>query len=101
MSSAGQSKQSKPIGSLNGPWSIMLRIALATYPILLPWCVWVTTETYESKAFRAKVKEDSFSQLDGAHLKEAILDGQQTQFQAIVSRLTKIETLLKVDEGRR
>ena len=32
----------KRIGELNGPWSLLLRIALATYPLLLLWGAWVT-----------------------------------------------------------
>jgi len=34
--------EKKEIGSLNGPWSALLRFLLATYPLVILWAVWVT-----------------------------------------------------------
>lgn len=40
------------IGQLNGPWSFMFRLALASYPLVLGWCVWVTVQQFDDIAFR-------------------------------------------------
>jgi len=42
----------KPIGSINGPWSLMLRFMLATYPLVVAWTIWVTSETFVTREFR-------------------------------------------------
>ena len=34
--------EKREIGSLNGPWSVLLRFLLATYPLVILWAVWVT-----------------------------------------------------------
>lgn len=40
----------KRIGDLNGSWSLLLRFALATYPFVLMWSIWVTTEVFGLRA---------------------------------------------------
>ena len=36
---------------MNGPWAIMLRFMLASYPFIIAWAIWVTKSMYELKAF--------------------------------------------------
>jgi len=35
--------EDKKVGQLNGPWSVLLRFLLATYPLIIVWAVWVTS----------------------------------------------------------
>jgi len=45
----------KPIGQLNGRWAMLLKVTLATYPVILAgaitWSVWVTVNIFELRAF--------------------------------------------------
>jgi hypothetical protein len=43
----------KQIGDLNGLWALLLKLLLATYPVVLAWTVWVTSETFKNQAFRS------------------------------------------------
>lgn len=56
MTGASTAKEHRPIGSLNGPWSIMFRIVLVLIPILtvtfLPWAVWLTVQQFKDISFR-------------------------------------------------
>ncbi len=60
----------KTIGNMNGPWALLLRAALASYPILIGWCVWITVQTFESKAFREA--GDRFTTTDAAIMRREI-----------------------------
>jgi hypothetical protein len=40
------------IGSMNGPWAILLRIALGTYPLVMAWAVWMTVNQFHDNAYR-------------------------------------------------
>lgn len=94
------SHQRRTIGNMNGPWAILLRIALATYPLVLAWGIWVTVQTFENQAFRNA--GDRFSKADALMLKADILalHGQQASEQnkylsSISDRLVRIETILR------
>ena len=60
------------IGELNGKWSILFRLALATYPFLITWCVWVTVQEFQDIAFRNA--GGRFSETDGARLKAELIE---------------------------
>jgi hypothetical protein len=42
------------IGNMNGPWAVMLRFVLASYPLLLIWGAWVTVNTVKDISFRGE-----------------------------------------------
>ena len=46
----------KPIGQLNGPWALLLKIVLVLVPIIatcsIPWIQWQTKEGYASEETR-------------------------------------------------
>ena len=44
----------------------MFRLALATYPLVLTWCVWITTQQFEDIAFRNA--GNRFTATDGANM---------------------------------
>lgn len=53
-------KQEKPpsgIGTMNGPWAILLKVMLSTYPFILAWSSWVTVETIVNREFRIEAKD--------------------------------------------
>lgn len=83
------------IGNLNGPWSVMLRLALASYPLVLAWSVWVTSNVFADIAFRNS--GDRFTTADGAKLRadmvERINDNTKP-IQIIDARLVRVETKL-------
>jgi len=83
------------IGNLNGPWSIMLRLALATYPLVLAWAVWVTSNVFADIAFRSS--GDRFTAGDAAKMRaemvERITDTTKPM-QIIDARLVRVETKL-------
>ena len=39
------SENTKAIGNLNGRWAFLLKLFLATYPLVIAWGGWVTWET--------------------------------------------------------
>lgn len=39
------------IGELNGAWAVLLRLALATYPMLIFWAAWVTVSIMTIRGF--------------------------------------------------
>lgn len=45
------------IGDLNGRWSFLFKIMLATYPFLLIWSTFVTVETVVNREFRREISE--------------------------------------------
>lgn len=83
------------IGNLNRPWSVMLRLALASYPLVLAWSVWVTSNVFADIAFRNS--GDRFTTADGAKLRadmvERINDNTKP-IQIIDARLVRVETKL-------
>ena len=56
----------KTIGQINGPWAIMFRVMLATYPIIvgivIAWLSWITVGQIKDDNFRAL--GDRFSRED-------------------------------------
>lgn len=61
----------QPIGNLNGPWSILLRIFLGTYPVVLAWAVWVTNNQFQDIAFRNN--GDRFTREDAVQMELRIM----------------------------
>lgn len=66
-----QQSQRKTIGSMNGPWAIMAKVCMASYPIvmgaLLTWGAWITAETLKNESFRdagPRVTTDTLSNWD-------------------------------------
>jgi hypothetical protein len=60
------SSNPRTIGNMNGPWAILLRLALATYPCIIAWSVWVTVQEFEDIAFRKQ--GDRFTATDAARM---------------------------------
>jgi len=96
------------IGNLNGPWSIMFRLALTTYPLLMAWAVWMTANQFADIAFRQA--GDRFTGHDGALLEARLIEkianspGDEwkarvvatERFQSdVLNRLIRIETKLE------
>lgn len=44
----------KRIGNMNGPWAIVFKFALATYPFFIVWSVWVTGNVYDYIGWKGK-----------------------------------------------
>ena len=40
------------IGGLNGRWKLLFKLALATYPLLIAWAGFITSETVINRYFR-------------------------------------------------
>ena len=82
------SQNANRIGELNGPWSILLRVALATYPLILAWTVWITNETFYNRAFRDR--GDRFTKTDGLVMEARIME--------IIAKLPPADWRTKVDK---
>lgn len=78
----------KLIGQLNGPWSVLFRIALATYPMVLAWSIWVTANIFSLIAFRDN--GERFTKSDGAALEARVVE----RISAISERAVRIEAKL-------
>lgn len=82
----------KRIGQLNGPWSMMFRVALLTYPLLLvwlaAWTIWVTANIFSLIAFRDS--GERFTKTDGAALEARVVE----KISAISERAVRIEAKL-------
>lgn len=74
------------IGNMNGPWAVMLRFVLASYPLLLLWGGWVTVNTVRDISFRGE--GERFTRNDA--------EAQTLLLQRVLGeRLTVIETKLE------
>lgn len=100
----------KRIGNLNGPWSVLLRLALATYPLVLGWSVWMTQAQFADQAFRSR--SDLFFRADADAMRrdvEAVDAAARVDFErrfeerlrafearqvAQIEQLTRVETRL-------
>lgn len=92
---------SKRIGNLNGNWSVLLRVALATYPPLvvagIGWATWMTKNQFADNAFRES--RETFTQSDALRLKSEVferIDTKNAILQEIRDRLVRIETTLQL-----
>ena len=45
-------ESAKTIGGMNGPWALLLRLTLATYPMIVAWAIWMTANQFEDNAWR-------------------------------------------------
>ena len=55
------------IGELNGKWSVIFRTWMVLEPLLivtlLPWCVWVTTDTLDQRRIHAEMNGEFQKQM--------------------------------------
>jgi hypothetical protein len=70
------------IGSMNGKWAFMARAALATWPFVLAWCVWQTSQQFADLAFREA--GGRYTEIDAQRDRESLM----------------MEIRLAVEEGR-
>ena len=96
---------SKRIGNLNGNWSVLLRIALATYPPLVVagvgWATWMTSNQFADIAFRES--KETFTQADALRLKSEVferVDSKSAILQEIRDRLVRIETTIQLHNNK-
>lgn len=72
---AGTTKMSE----LTGWWMVLLKFLLAVFPVFactfLPWCAWVTKETFANHSFREA--GDRFTATDAERLRVQLLDRLQ------------------------
>lgn len=51
---------SKPIGEINGPWSLLFKITQVVIPVMaltiVPWAVWVTSTLYARDARLVRIE---------------------------------------------
>jgi hypothetical protein len=66
-----EARRNKTIGSINGVWGLLFKLALVIVPMLIPWGVWLTSETFANRAFRESMPR--FTRSDGAVLKEELM----------------------------
>lgn len=95
------------IGQLNGKWAMLFKVAMSTYPLILAWGVWVTTEIYASREVRGQVvTKDGFKDFQVSVEKELLrsslsdewkseIRAARVKLEAVSDRLTRIETLLQ------
>ena len=92
---------SQPIGQLNGRWAAMLKVTLATYPIILAaaitWSVWVTCNIFELRAF---AQQGPRWTAQDAELQTAIIkEWTEGRFKVevppkvVIERLTRLERI--------
>lgn len=93
-------RERRTIGNMNGPWAILLRLALASYPLVLTWAVWVTTETFDNRAFRNS--GERFTSADALKMRAEMTKesteattNQNKYLASISDRLVRIETLIQ------
>lgn len=60
------------IGQLNGKWALLFKVALASYPFVIAWAVWMTHNQYEDNAFR--MSGERFTKTDALVLKESLIE---------------------------
>ena len=97
--------ETKRIGQLNGPWSILLRVMLSTYPLVIAWAIWVTAETFAGIADRADGARYTLAEGRAIEAKIALLPPQdwrdriiaiEKNQQVILSALARIEERLDI-----
>jgi low affinity Fe/Cu permease len=81
----------KKIGELNGPWAVLLRLALGSYPLVVSWCIWITVQEFEDKAFRER--GNTFTATDAAILENRLNEKiAESPSQDWKNRIVGIET---------
>lgn len=90
---------SKRIGSLNGPWSVLLRLSLATYPILLlalfSFFTWVVVQIHQLEIWRATTTSNRFTINDYIAAKTQIddrINGVDKRLIVLESKMDSIAT---------
>jgi len=65
---ADEDKSGRTIGSMNGPWAMMAKLALATYPIVvgsvLTWATWATVNIIETQSLTELIWHFLFQHLE-------------------------------------
>jgi hypothetical protein len=103
----------KRIGNIDGPWAMGLKFLLATYPVLLAWVGWISTETIVTREFRNR--GDRFTVTDAQVMRREIdaqfasmppkdwrdkyitMEKDLKEFQAVLVRIETTLTLLRED----
>lgn len=84
------------IGRLNGKWSVLMRVLLATYPILLAWAAWVTREQVLDTDFRQRGDRWTMQQGEENQRRierlESLMDTLEVRLDKISDQLARIET---------
>lgn len=91
---------SRKIGQLNGPWSILLRLALASYPLILAWAVWMTSNQFADIAFRNS--GERFTKADALVLRSDMVDRISSANEwrnDVLTRLARIESKIDSDNS--
>lgn len=79
----------KTIGSLNGPWAILLRIMLGTYPFVMMWAIWVSKSLFELHAFAGSGAR--FSLQDAYSMERRLEEKFETEYRMLSSTLREFE----------
>lgn len=88
-------KESHRIGSLNGKWAMLFKLALASYPFVLAWAVWVTSNIFAAQSFM--FSGERFTKSDGLLLEARMTERVATITEwksEILVRLARIEEKL-------
>ena len=87
----------QPIGQLNGKWGMLLKVALATYPFVLAWAVFVTVNIFELKAFASAgprwTKVDAELQEKTIHEWVSAKIAAEVPPRQVIQRLDRLETV--------
>lgn len=94
----------KTIGGMNGPWALILKLALATYPVLLlallTWGTWMTVNELKDQSFREQgyefIRQDYRNHLASEALIHAAIDAK-SDAQAILLLTPPAGLTAKVD----
>lgn len=93
----------RTIGNMNGPWAILLRIALVSHPFVIGWLVWVTSEQFRDINHRenAVTKVDLNEKLSSLPSSEWKARVTVLEEQTAVNRITLAELTVKQSEALR
>ena len=94
----------KTIGGMNGPWALVLKLALATYPVLLlallTWGTWMTVNQLKDQSFREQgdqfVRQDYRNHLASEAIKVDSLIGLVSDIR--IKAATSAEKLESIDQ---
>jgi len=87
------------IGELNGPWALMLKLTLATYPLLIVWASFITANQIADNIFRGE--GERFTKTDGAEqtkLLRAAADSKIASIESVLTQMRPANDLVPRDE---
>ena len=90
----------KTIGGMNGPWALILKLALATYPVLLlallTWGTWMTVNQLKDQSFREQgyefIRQDYRNHLASEAMIHAAIDARSDDRDAGLT--SKVDSLI-------